>query len=83
VDAGVSIAAPLPPHLIEKSGTNGYGKALHYFLNYSSEPQSFVYEQPAGTDLLSNRSIATSQRVELAPWDLVIVEENQSVYPSK
>jgi len=28
-------------------------------------------------------SIATSQRVELAPWDLVIVEENQSVHPSK
>jgi beta-galactosidase len=83
MDAGISIAAPLPPHLIEKSGVNGYGKTLHYFLNYSSEPQSFVYEQPAGTDLLSSRSIATSQRVELAPWDLVIVEENQSVHPSK
>ena len=55
---------------------NGDGKVLHYFLNYSSEKQSFTYDQAAGKDLLTNQSIATSQRVELDPWDLVIIEEN-------
>ena len=78
MDARIPMPSALPPHLIEKSGVNGDGKLLHYFLNYSSAPQSFTYDQPSGTDLLTNHSVATSQRVELAPWDLAIIEENQS-----
>jgi beta-galactosidase len=83
VDARVGMPSPLPPHLIEKSGVNGYGKVVHYFLNYSSAPQSFTYAEHAGTDLLTNQSIATSQPIDLAPWDLVIVEENESANQSK
>ncbi len=78
LDAHVPTPLALPPHLIEKTGVNGYGKFLHYFLNYSSAPQSFIYDQPAGMDLLTNKSVATSQRVDLAPWDLVIIEEDKS-----
>ena len=75
-DAGLSTtASQLPPTVREKSGINGLGKTLHYLLNYSSTPQSFSYTGHSGTDLLTGHTIATSQTVQLAPWDLVIVEE--------
>jgi beta-galactosidase len=67
----------LPAPVREKSGVNGKGNTLHYFFNYSSDKQSFTYNQKAGTDLLTGKSIAAAQSVELAPWDLVIVEEGK------
>ncbi|MDE3106343.1 MAG: beta-galactosidase trimerization domain-containing protein, partial [Acidobacteriota bacterium] len=71
------IATPsLPEHVIEKSGVNAQGKTLHYILNYSSTAHTFTYSQRAATDLLTGRSIAPSQSIDLAPWDLVILEEN-------
>ncbi len=75
-DAGLSASASgLPPSVREKSGVNGQGKPLHYFLNYSSAPATFIYSGSAGTDLLTGKIIAASQSVQLAPWDLAIVEE--------
>src|SRR6185312_9835364 len=66
----------LPPKVREKSGVNGAGKTLHYFLNYSSDHQTLTYHQKAGVDLLTGKKISPSQLVDLAPWDLVIVEVN-------
>jgi beta-galactosidase len=51
------------------------GKALHYYLNYSSDPQTFHYWHGAGAELLSGRAISASQEMTLAPWDVAIVEE--------
>ncbi len=68
-------ANQLPPQVREKSGVNGHNKTLHYFLNYSGDAQHFTYSQNSGTDLLTGKSIASAQAVDLAPWDLVIVEE--------
>lgn len=65
----------LPATIREKSGVNGLGKTLHYFLNYSSNPQGFTYRQGTGVDLLTEKAIRSGETVELAPWDLVIVEE--------
>lgn len=64
----------LPPKVREKSGINGQGKTLHYFLNYSSDHQTFTYNQKPGVDLLTGKKISPSQAIDLAPWDLVIVE---------
>ena len=75
-DAHLATPPPLPPHLIEKSGVNALGRTIHYFLNYSSSPQTFSYSQRSGADLLTGKPIAASQSVNLAPWDLVIIEEN-------
>lgn len=58
-----------------KHGTDNAGKLLHYYLNYSSENQTFTYPYATGTDLLSHKPVTKSQSVTLAPWDLVIVEE--------
>jgi beta-galactosidase len=65
----------LPAQVREKSGVNGAGKTLHYFLNYSGTAQSFIYNQGPGIDLLSGRPVSNAKRVELDPWDLAIVEE--------
>jgi beta-galactosidase len=70
-----SASQQLPPHVREKDGVNGMGKALHYYLNYSSDPQTFHYGHGAGAELLSGRAISASQEMTLAPWDVAIVEE--------
>jgi beta-galactosidase len=58
-----------------KHGTGGAGRNLHYYLNYSSQSQTFTYPYADGTDLLTRKPVARNQAVALAPWDLVIVEE--------
>jgi beta-galactosidase len=74
-DGLVGADQQLPPSIRVKSGTSGLGKRLHYYLNYSSDKQSFPYGYAAGVDLLSGNAVAPSQQVTLEPWDLVIVEE--------
>lgn len=75
-DAEVSqTSQDLPVHVREKSGVNGSGKKLHYFLNYSGTAQEFTYNQGTGTELLSGKTMAAGSVTQLAPWDLVIVEE--------
>ena len=75
-ESGIAhVGSELPAPVRMKSGVNGKGKAIHYFLNYSSDTQHFNYPQRSGTDLLSGKSIAANQAVEIAPWDLIIVEE--------
>jgi beta-galactosidase len=68
-------AGTLPAHVSEKNGMNDMGKALHYYLNYSGQPQTFSYTRGAGTDLLTGKAVAGQQSITLAPWDLAIVEE--------
>ncbi len=73
----IGIAGPdqdLPASVRVKHGVNGFGKRIHYFLNYSSEEKSFKYAYGAGIDLLSGRSVGASP-IHLGPWDLAIVEE--------
>ncbi|MGA8028948.1 MAG: beta-galactosidase [Bryobacteraceae bacterium] len=65
----------LPAPVRVKHGVNDLGKRVHYYLNYSSDPQSFAYPHGAGVDLLSGKKVLTSERIQLEPWDLVIVEE--------
>jgi beta-galactosidase len=64
---------PAPVHV--KHGTNRSGKIVHYFMNYSGAPQTFAYAYRAGEDLLAQSGVATSQRITLKPWDLIIIEE--------
>jgi beta-galactosidase len=66
----------LPASVHVKHGTNRNGKNIHYFMNYSSAPQTFAYAYRAGEDLLTQGGVAASQRITLKPWDLVIIEEH-------
>jgi beta-galactosidase len=65
----------LPPPVRVKHGVNRDGKTIHYYLNYSSDPQTFTYGYGAGEELLTQASVARSQKLTLKPWDLAIVEE--------
>jgi len=58
----------LPAPVRVKHGTNREGKAIHYYLTYSSEPQTFVYPYGRGEDLITETGIARSPRVTLKPW---------------
>jgi beta-galactosidase len=65
----------LPASVRVKHGVNRAGKTLHYYLNYSSNAQSFAYPYRAGMDLLTRANIMPVQNVTVKPWDLLIVEE--------
>jgi beta-galactosidase len=65
----------LPEKVRVKHGVNGLGKKIHYYLNYSSNPQSFTYPYGEGSDLLTGKSLASSQKLTLKPWDLAIIME--------
>jgi beta-galactosidase len=65
----------LPANVRVKHGVNRKGKTLHYFLNYSSDPQAFTYSFGAGTNLLTQLAVAQGQSLKLKPWDTAIVEE--------
>ena len=58
-----------------KHGTANAGKNLHYYLNYSSQNQTFTYPYASGIDLLTKKPVEKSESVTLAPWGLVIIEE--------
>lgn len=64
---------PAPVHV--KHGINREGKQLHYYLNYSSNEQTFTYPYKEGTDLLTGNATAPSAKITLRPWDLAIIEE--------
>jgi beta-galactosidase len=65
----------LPAPVRVKHGKNREGKTIHYYLNYSSDPQTFKYSYKPAQDLLANMAIAPSQFITLRPWDLIIAEE--------
>jgi len=65
----------LPPSVRVKHGVNRSGKTVHYYLNYSGDFQKLSYPYGAGSDLLTQTTIAHSQQITLNPWDLVIIEE--------
>lgn len=64
---------PSAVHL--QHGVNRMGKKLHYYFNYSSDPQKAIYDYPSGKNLLDGKSVTHGQQLSLAPWDLAIVEE--------
>lgn len=65
----------LPARVRTRSGTNGFGRQVHYYFNYSGETVGFSYRHKAGTNLLSAQRVAADDQLTLAPWDLAIVEE--------
>jgi beta-galactosidase len=64
---------PLSVHV--QHGANRMGKRLHYYFNYSSAEVKFTYPGAAGTNLLDGKPVVGSAQLTIAPWDLVILEE--------
>ena len=65
----------LPAAVKVRHGRGPQGKLLHYYLNFSGQPQSLAYPYAAGLDVLTGASVAKGQALTLKPWDLAIVAE--------
>ena len=61
--------------LVAKSGTNGQGKTVRYYFNYSPRPVTFRYPHGDGKDLLANVAVGKGSQQQLAPWGVLIVLE--------
>lgn len=77
--------------LILRSGTNAQGHQVHYFFNYTYQPQQIVYPYATGTLLTaasgtasassskakrpSAQSVERGSTLTLEPWDVAIVVE--------
>ena len=73
--AGLVPEAGLPAPVRVRHAASRDGRVLRFYLNFSGEAQSFSYAHAAGTELLSQRPVATGQRLTLPPWDLAVIRE--------
>jgi beta-galactosidase len=65
----------LPASVRVKHGSTRSGKALHYYLNYSNDSQTFSYAYGSGTDLLTQTALDQRKQITLKPWDAAIIAE--------
>lgn len=73
--AGVVPSAPgVRFPVIVRGGTLKNGHTVRYVLNYSPTPQTMTAPR-AGIELLHGQKIASGARLDLAPWDVAIIEE--------
>lgn len=61
--------------LITKSGINDENNIIHYYYNYSSEPQDFVYPYQEGRELITGKEVSKGEKLQISPWDVIIIEE--------
>jgi beta-galactosidase len=74
--AGVAaVDEGLPAKLRARHALSRDGKPIHFYLNFSSETQSFDYAHGPSTDLLANKPVHARQRVILGPWDVAVIRE--------
>ena len=60
--------------VITRQGVNAQGKNIRYFFNYSEAPQTIVYKNGNGIELLSGAAIAANSNLLLPPWGIKIIE---------
>jgi beta-galactosidase len=77
-DAGLeSVDQQLSFPVIVKNGVNQFNRAIHYYFNYSGGPKNITYSHAVATDLLSGKEINKGEKITLAPWDFIVVEESK------
>lgn len=59
--------------LITKQGTNMTGKSIRYIFNYAAQTQRFKNSFGSGTELLTGKTIANHQDLDLPPWGVMIL----------
>lgn len=72
--AAVDVPEEKYPVIIRK-GTNDYGKTVRYYLNYSKEEQKVPYRYGNGTELLTGANVSGGEVLQIAPWNLQIIEQ--------
>ncbi len=59
--------------IVVRTGTNGSGRQITYYMNYSGEKQSLI-PQYGGTEILTGSRIPEGGALILDPWGLAIIE---------
>jgi beta-galactosidase len=73
--AGISLSDSLLPAPVKvKHAESANGEPLHFYFNFSGQPQTFSYNYENGLDLLADKPIKKAQKITLAPWDLIFVK---------
>jgi len=62
--------------LITKQGVNDFGKTVHFYYNYSSQPATIPYNFSKGRELTAQKDMVKGNRILLGPWDVKVVEED-------
>ncbi len=73
--------SPVPAPVRTRNALDSEGKSLHFLMNFTSQPARLTYPGPAAEELLSGRSLAAGQTVEIGPWDLLIARDTVSPLP--
>jgi len=73
--AGIVPEPALPAMVRLRESVARDGKPLHFYLNFSDQPQSLAYAHGPGTELLSEKAVAPGGRLTLGPWDLAVIRE--------
>ena len=60
--------------VIIRKGMNTQGKKICYYLNYSGETRKVEYHGNNAVELLNNKTIVSGEQLEIAPWDVRILE---------
>ena len=61
--------------VIVRGGTLKNGHTVRYVFNYSAVPQHMA-APAAGTELLHGRKVKRGEPINLAAWDVAIIEED-------
>jgi beta-galactosidase len=73
--AGIPLAdSSLPAPVKVKHAESAAGEPLHFYFNFSGQPQTFGYSYEDGFDILTSRPFKKAQKITLAPWDFIIVK---------
>ena len=65
----------LPSTVRVKHGSSNAGRAMHFYLNFSSREQRVPYSYSPGVDVLSTRDLTHGGEISLAPWGVAVIEE--------
>ena len=65
----------LPSTIRVSHGSSNTGRAMHFYLNFSSLEQRLPYSYSPGVDVLSNRDLTRGGEIPLAPWRVAVIEE--------
>ena len=73
-EAGIPLY-PVKFPIIIRNGVNSKGKKVHYIFNYSSEDYFIDNPFPDSLDIISEKPYFSGDKIEIADWDFVILEE--------
>ncbi|MCM3782376.1 beta-galactosidase [Neobacillus mesonae] len=65
----------LPSSIVVKHGVNRQEKQVHFYLNFSSQPEQFAYSYNTGNSLLTDVTVKAKENISIEPWGVVIIVE--------